>query len=95
MSDIAPVSSSSLIGALSANESRARKAEQIESTNVALSREADAVEISPLARFVAMARENPIREDLVESIRQQIAEGTYDTDDKLDKALDEMFRDHR
>lgn len=95
MSDIAPVSNSSLIGAISANEARARKAEQIESTEVALTREADAVEISPFARYVAMARENPVREDLIESIRQQIADGTYDTDDKFDRAFDEMLSDLR
>jgi negative regulator of flagellin synthesis FlgM len=95
MSDIAPVSNSSLIGAISANEARARKAEQLESTEVALTREADAVEISPFARFVAMARENPVREDLIESIRQQIADGTYDTDDKFDRAFDEMLSDLR
>jgi negative regulator of flagellin synthesis FlgM len=95
MSDIAPVSNSSLIGAISANEARARKAEQLESTDVARSREADAVEISPFARYVAMARENPVREDLIESIRQQIADGTYDTDDKFDRAFDEMLSDLR
>lgn len=95
MSDIAPVSNSSLIGAISANEARARKAEQIESTEVALTREADAVEISPFARYVAIARENPVREDLIESIRQQIADGTYDTDDKFDRAFDEMLSDLR
>jgi negative regulator of flagellin synthesis FlgM len=95
MSDIAPIANSSLIGAISANEARARKAEQVESTEVALTREADAVEISPFARYVAMARENPVREDLIESIRQQIADGTYDTDEKFDRAFDEMLSDLR
>jgi anti-sigma28 factor (negative regulator of flagellin synthesis) len=42
-----------------------------------------------------MARENPVREDLIESIRQQIADGTYDTDDKFDRAFDEMLSDLR
>lgn len=95
MSDIAPIANSSLIGAISANEARARKAEQLESTEVALTREADAVEISPFARYVAMARENPVREDLIESIRQQIADGTYDTDEKFDRAFGEMLSDLR
>lgn len=95
MSDIAPISNSSLIGSISANEARARKAEQLESTDIALSREADAVEISPFARYVAMARENPVREDLIASIREQLANGTYDTDEKFDKAFDEMLSDLR
>lgn len=95
MSDIAPISHSSLIGSISASEARARKAEQLESTDVALTRESDAVEISPFARYVALARENPVREDLIESIRQQIAEGTYDTDEKFDRAFDEMLSDLR
>lgn len=95
MTDIAPVSQSSLIGAVSANEARARKAEQVETADVALTRDVDAVEISPLARFVALARENPVREDLIERVRGEIANGTYDTDEKFDKAFEEMLSDFR
>ena len=85
MTDIAPVSQSSLIGAVSANEARARKAEQVETADVALTRDVDAVEISPLARFVALARENPVREDLIERIAQEtidIADAPVATTDK-------------
>ncbi|MFN4260371.1 MAG: flagellar biosynthesis anti-sigma factor FlgM [Gemmataceae bacterium] len=34
-----------------------------------------------------------IRADLVRRVRQEIAEGTYDTPDKWDKALDRLFED--
>lgn len=37
-------------------------------------------------------RENaPIRFELVQRIRRQIADGTYDTPEKFEAALDEMF----
>ncbi len=36
-----------------------------------------------------------IRRDLVASVRDQIAAGTYDTPEKLDSALGEMMRDLR
>jgi Anti-sigma-28 factor, FlgM len=33
----------------------------------------------------------PIRRDLVERVRREIADGTYDTPAKWDKALDRLF----
>ncbi len=36
--------------------------------------------------------ERPIRADLVERVRREIAEGIYDTPEKWDKALDRLLR---
>jgi uncharacterized protein YpuA (DUF1002 family) len=38
-----------------------------------------------------LPKSNSIRWHLVERIKKEIAEGTYDTDEKLDKALDRFL----
>jgi negative regulator of flagellin synthesis FlgM len=53
---------------------------------------ADCIEFSAAAEAAAKAAEaGNIRHDLVNSIRAQIAAGTYDTPAKLDAALERMF----
>lgn len=48
----------------------------------------DELQISDAGRLVDMANQVPaIRQDRVDSIRAQIAAGTYETPDKLDAAL--------
>ena len=52
----------------------------------------DQLDISPEADFVAQARDLPdIRQDRVNAIRDQIANGTYETSDKLDLALSRLL----
>ena len=54
--------------------------------------EVDQLDISPEADFVAQARDLPdIREDRVADIRAQIANGTYETADKLDIAVSRLL----
>lgn len=54
----------------------------------------DEVEISELARLLGQAQLLPeIRADKVESIKAQIADGTYDTEDKMDRAIDMLLED--
>lgn len=53
---------------------------------------ADRVELSQAARSLASSP-TPIRESLVNRIRQQIEDGTYDIDSKLDKAVTELAKD--
>jgi hypothetical protein len=36
-------------------------------------------------------RETPIRWDLVQQVRREIAAGTYDTPEKLDRALERLL----
>jgi negative regulator of flagellin synthesis FlgM len=53
---------------------------------------ADEVNISDAARFVEQVQQMPeMREDRVESVRLQIASGTYETNDKLNVALDRLL----
>lgn len=53
---------------------------------------ADRVELSEHARFMNRLREMPdIRTDRVEEIRQQIADGTYVTDHKLNIAISRVI----
>lgn len=52
----------------------------------------DELDISSEADFVAQARDLPeIREERVAAIRAQIQNGTYETAEKLDKALDRLL----
>jgi len=56
------------------------------------SRPADRVEISPAAEAAIQAAEaGGIRHNLVNSIRSQIAAGTYDTPDKMNAALERLL----
>jgi negative regulator of flagellin synthesis FlgM len=52
----------------------------------------DSVEISDAARLVEQARDIPdIRQDRVDSIRSQIADGTYETEAKLNAAVERLL----
>ncbi len=57
-------------------------------------RTADKVELSRAAQFLSrLVGDNPVRQDLVDRVKQQIADGTYLTSDKMDAALDELMTD--
>lgn len=62
-------------------------------------RDTDRVELSMVAQtlspFLNQLKQNPVRQELVDQIRQQIAAGVYDTPEKLDQALDAMIDDTR
>jgi negative regulator of flagellin synthesis FlgM len=52
----------------------------------------DEVQISSQGQFVDRVHELPdIRQDRVNQIRAQIAQGTYETDDKLDVAVGRLL----
>jgi negative regulator of flagellin synthesis FlgM len=52
----------------------------------------DEVNISDAARLVEQVKQAPdIRQDRVQSIRAQIASGTYETPGKLDKAVSQLL----
>ena len=52
----------------------------------------DEVQISDAARLVEQAKQSSdIRHERVAAIREQIAQGTYDTPEKLDVALDRLL----
>jgi negative regulator of flagellin synthesis FlgM len=51
----------------------------------------DRVDISPAAEAAMAAEGSPIRHDLVNLIRRQIAAGTYDTPEKMDIAMSRLL----
>jgi anti-sigma28 factor (negative regulator of flagellin synthesis) len=53
----------------------------------------DKVELSGVSHLLQTLKSNDIRADKVAEIRKQIEAGTYDTDDKLDAALDPLLDD--
>ncbi|QDU99154.1 flagellar biosynthesis anti-sigma factor FlgM [Lignipirellula cremea] len=58
----------------------------------ASSRGVDQLDLSPAASFISQVREVPdIRQDRVDSIRAAIANGDYETDDKIDMALENLL----
>jgi negative regulator of flagellin synthesis FlgM len=56
-------------------------------------RPADRVELSGVSHLISAAKSNDIRHDKVASIKAQIASGTYETDHKLDTAVDRLLDD--
>ena len=53
---------------------------------------ADEVNISEAARLVEQVQQMPeMREDRIEAVRQQIAAGTYETNDKLNVAVERLL----
>ena len=90
MSDIAPISSSCGARAVDA-PGFARRTDDTRAP--ATRRGEDQVEVSEVATYLSKLRQLPIRQDLVDAVREQIARGEYDTSDKLSQALDEMIQD--
>lgn len=54
----------------------------------------DQVELSNTAQLLSKLRELPeVRQDLIDRVRASIADGTYETDDKTDAAVDSLLED--
>lgn len=72
-------------------------AQEIPTTHAAPARRGgDEVEVSQLAYYLNKLRTLPAqRHDLISSIREQIAAGTYDTPERLEGALDGLLEDLR
>lgn len=61
-----------------------------------VARSTDRVELSNHARFVERLRQMPdVRNELVTSIKQAIDSGTYETESKLETALDRLVNELR
>jgi len=57
-------------------------------------RSGDKVELSRAAQFISkLISKNEIREDLVDRVTQELAAGTYETNEKVDAALEELMHD--
>jgi len=57
-------------------------------------RPSDRVDISDRARYLSKLSSLPdVRQELVDRVRKEIAEGTYETPEKLDQALASLIED--
>ena len=57
-------------------------------------RAGDKVELSRAAQYLSqLLSKNDVRTDLVDRVKAQIADGSYETPDKIDAALDEILSD--
>lgn len=68
-----------------------------QSTNGTVARTPDSVELSSDAQMSVLLdrvkNDSPVRSDLVQQVKLQIANGTYQSTDKLSKALDSALND--
>lgn len=88
MSEIAPIGRTGRIDPITT----ARIAQRSPAASTA-GRTSDEVVVSPMAKLLNKLRENPIREDLVNDVREQIADGTYETPEKIDAAVSELAQE--
>ena len=72
--------------------SPALKTSEAGSTN-APTRPSDRVELSGISHLIQALKTNDIRTDKVANIKAQIANGTYETNDKLNSAIDKLADD--
>ncbi len=60
-------------------------------------REEDTIELSPTARRLLLLdrllHDPPVREDLVNRVREEIASGKYESEEKIDRVIDELWID--
>lgn len=91
MSNVAPIGSVSMGREIGAVEPAARGPARAEPAPPR--RTLDRVELTDRAYYLNKLRNLPARSDLVESVRQQIEDGTYETEARIDAAIDELAKD--
>jgi negative regulator of flagellin synthesis FlgM len=91
MSEINPAGRPHVNGVQNNQRARPQQAQDNQPANQA--RGQDQVQLSDHARMLSKLRENPIREAKVDQVRQELAQGTYETQGKLNQALEELSQD--
>ena len=69
------------------------KASKPAATPGAPGRADDSVELSTAATFLAKLRDLPPRQGLIDQVKAEIDNGTYETDAKLDAAVQSLLED--
>ena len=93
MSDLAPLGPSSHSPSISPAQRNGYHATAPTAAS-SVNRGRDEVELSTQARLLSRLKDTPdIRSELVTSIRSQIADGSYETPQKLDAAVDSLYDD--
>ena len=92
MTDISPISSSSL-GRSSQLQHHAERLGTFP-IEVPVGRDTDQAEFSRLSQYLSKLRDlPPIRQDLVNDVRNKLDAGNYTTSDKVDYLIDELADD--
>lgn len=90
MSEISPINRPSI----AALTQQTRTPQQAGTAPVAPARGGDQAEFSTASRLLSRLSELPdVRTDLVNRVRAEIADGSYETDDKINAALDALVED--
>jgi len=89
MTDIAPIGSTRTIRAATAAYARQPEEQAVPE----IRRGTDQVEVSELATYLSKIRQLPVRQELVDSVREKIARGDYETPDRIDATVDEILKD--
>lgn len=102
MNDFAPVNSSSVrshapiqLQRIASNRNSAARAntQEAAATNT-IRRGSDRVDLSASARLINKLKNGgPVRNELVAQVRSQIENGSYNTPDKIDAAINELLTD--
>ncbi len=89
MNDVTPLNGTP--SAALPRHSAATAYRQLDATPV---RTADKVELSRAAQFLSrLIGDTPVRQDLIDRVKSEIAGGTYETPEKIDAAIDELLTD--
>ena len=70
-----------------------KQATRMESTSSTSTRRTDQVELSNVNALLTKLKSNDVRTDLVSHVRAQIESGKYETEEKLDSAVDKLMDD--
>lgn len=90
MNDIAPMNSSQPLS-LRTGERGSRS--QVNASTPP-TRDVDRIEISQRSQWLSKLKQLPdVRQDLVDRIKEEIAQGSYETPDKIEQAIDELLSD--
>lgn len=91
MADIAPIGQNSIGPVERTAPAKGVTAPSSRIPNDAPTRSGDRVEISQHAKFLDQLRHLPeVRQNRVEQIRSAIADGSYETGEKVDEAIDRL-----
>lgn len=91
MTNLSPIEAGG-VGRITPNDPAPKRGETTRPTGAR--RGDDRVEVSDAARFLARMNAMPeIRTELVDRVRNEIANGTYDTQEKFDLAVDTMINE--
>jgi anti-sigma28 factor (negative regulator of flagellin synthesis) len=93
MSSLSPIGSSQTERIRAAQEAAKRASTPAGRAAEAASRGADQVELSPMAGYMSKLRDLPVRQELVDRVRDEIDRGVYESAEKLNAAVDEMIGD--